>query len=77
MSKCHQNDGLGLGVPACPMGGCRWQARVGSLHINFIFEVYIKMVEMIDWKEACDTFMFCSAAFLSANVRTVQSSLWN
>lgn len=55
-----------LGVPTCPMGGCRWQARVESLYINFFFKVYIKVVEMMDWKEACDTFMFCSAVHLSA-----------
>lgn len=53
------------GVLTCPMGGCRWQARVGSVYINFFFKVYIKVVKMINWKEACDTFMFCSAAHLS------------
>lgn len=48
-----------------------------DLYINFFFKAYIRMLEVIDWKEACDTFMLCSAAYLSANVGEVQSSLWN
>lgn len=66
MSKCHRNDSLGFGCTyLCPVLRVAVDGRPGlGLYINFFFKAYIRMLEVIDWKEACDIHVMLCCLFV-------------